>query len=277
MTTTTSESGPSPVNNPLYPQAPLFSSSSNNNNQNNNNNNAGATTVAPLSSNSLQAVANKGTPATLNLDDIFGDCFFTPDGDTVFLSDQQQQQQQSQQQQQQQQDGNQNHHNSNSHHPNMIRSGESQVTHYASKPSTLTHPNQQHQLQQPPMTHSSNVYVPVAQGGGLATTNLDKNPATHRALVMGQAPASSSSSAPNSNSNNKQQQQQQQQAKPRQTVPFVQPPQQRHHMQFVAPALPNNTTTNNSNSKSSKTTKRSRGSSALAAERKMNDRQKVER
>jgi hypothetical protein len=219
-------------------------------------------------------VANKGTPATLNLDDIFGDCFFTPDGDTVFLSDQQQQSQQ----QQQQQDGNQNH--LINHNPNMIQSGESQVTHYASKPSTLTHPNQnqqqnQQQQLQPPMTHSSNVYVPVAQGGGLATTNLDKNPATHRALVMGQAPASSlSSAAPNSNPNNKQQQQQL--AKPRQTVPFVQPPQQRHHMQFVAPALPNNTNSN-SNSKSSKTTKRSRGSSALAAERKMNDRQKVER
>eukprot|EP00550_Attheya_septentrionalis_P010347 CAMPEP_0198281146 /NCGR_PEP_ID=MMETSP1449-20131203/1124_1 /TAXON_ID=420275 /ORGANISM="Attheya septentrionalis, Strain CCMP2084" /LENGTH=518 /DNA_ID=CAMNT_0043976785 /DNA_START=346 /DNA_END=1902 /DNA_ORIENTATION=+ len=271
-TTTTSESDPSPVNNPLYPQAPRFASSSNN--QTNNNNYAGAANnnttnaVAPLSSSSLQAVANKGTPATLNLDDIFGDCFFTPDGDTVFLSDQQQQSQQ-----QQQQDGNQNH--LNNQYPNMIQSGESQVTHYASKPSTLTHPNQQQHQLQPPMTHSSNVYVPVAQGGGLATTNLDKNPATHRALVMGQAPASSlSSAAPNSNPNNKQQQQQL--AKPRQTVPFVQPPQQRHHMQFVAPALPNNTNSN-SNSKSSKTTKRSRGSSALAAERKMNDRQKVER
>jgi hypothetical protein len=35
------------------------------------------------------AVAQRGTPATLNLDDIFGDVMFTPDGDTVFLSEQQ--------------------------------------------------------------------------------------------------------------------------------------------------------------------------------------------
>lgn len=31
--------------------------------------------------------AQKGTPATLNLDDIFGDVMFTPDGDTVFLNE----------------------------------------------------------------------------------------------------------------------------------------------------------------------------------------------
>lgn len=279
--TTTSEnaSGAAPVNNPLYPQAPLYTSSSHqaNNNTNHTNNAGGATTtshaeVAPLSSSSLQAVANKGTPATLNLDDIFGDCFFTPDGDTIFLSEQQQQSQQQSQSQSNQQDGN--------SHPTMIRSGETQVTQYASRPSNHSQqqqqqPNQQHL--QPPTTHSSNVYVPMALGGGLATTNLDKNPATHRALVMGQAaaPTSASSSAHNpTSSHNKQQQQQQQPpsaVKPRQTVPFVQPPQQRHHMQFVAPA---HTSTN---SKSAKSTKRSRGSSALAAERKMNDRQKVER
>ena len=35
------------------------------------------------------AGASRGTPATLNLDDIFGDVMFTPDGDTVFLSEQQ--------------------------------------------------------------------------------------------------------------------------------------------------------------------------------------------
>ena len=35
-----------------------------------------------------EAVAQRGTPATLNLDDIFGDVVFTPDGDTVFLSEQ---------------------------------------------------------------------------------------------------------------------------------------------------------------------------------------------
>lgn len=36
-----------------------------------------------------RAVAQRGTPATLNLDDIFGDVMFTPDGDTVFMSEEQ--------------------------------------------------------------------------------------------------------------------------------------------------------------------------------------------
>ena len=43
----------------------------------------------PLSASTEAAVASKGTPATMNLDDIFGDVMFTPDGDTVFLSEQQ--------------------------------------------------------------------------------------------------------------------------------------------------------------------------------------------
>ena len=41
-----------------------------------------------LSASTAAAVASRGTPATLNLDDIFGDCFFTPEGDAVFLGDQ---------------------------------------------------------------------------------------------------------------------------------------------------------------------------------------------
>lgn len=40
-----------------------------------------------MSNAATAAVAQRGTPATLNLDDIFGDVLFTPDGDTVFLSD----------------------------------------------------------------------------------------------------------------------------------------------------------------------------------------------
>lgn len=40
-----------------------------------------------LSSAAAAAVAQRGTPATLNLDDIFGDCFFTPEGETVFLNE----------------------------------------------------------------------------------------------------------------------------------------------------------------------------------------------
>ena len=63
------------TNNP-YPQAPRFTS----NNQGGN--------FPPLSNAAATAIATRGTPATLNLDDIFGDCFFTPEGETVFLSDQ---------------------------------------------------------------------------------------------------------------------------------------------------------------------------------------------
>lgn len=43
--------------------------------------------VAPLSKEAQQAVQSRGNPNALNLDDIFGECFFTPDGDAVFLSD----------------------------------------------------------------------------------------------------------------------------------------------------------------------------------------------
>jgi hypothetical protein len=46
-------------------------------------------TTVGMSSATQAAVASRGTPATLNLDDIFGDVMFTPDGDTVFLSEEQ--------------------------------------------------------------------------------------------------------------------------------------------------------------------------------------------
>lgn len=42
-----------------------------------------------LSATTQAAVAQRGTPSTLNLDDIFGDVMFTPDGDTIFLSEEQ--------------------------------------------------------------------------------------------------------------------------------------------------------------------------------------------
>mmetsp|Transcript_6429 Transcript_6429/g.15606 ORF Transcript_6429/g.15606 Transcript_6429/m.15606 type:complete len:400 (-) Transcript_6429:317-1516(-) len=57
------------MNNPPPTQPPMFTT------------NLSATTQA--------AVALRGTPSTLNLDDIFGDVMFTPDGDTVFLSEEQ--------------------------------------------------------------------------------------------------------------------------------------------------------------------------------------------
>ena len=46
-------------------------------------------TSSDLSATAQAAVASRGTPATLNLDDIFGDVMFTPEGDTVFLSEEQ--------------------------------------------------------------------------------------------------------------------------------------------------------------------------------------------
>jgi hypothetical protein len=40
-----------------------------------------------MSASTQRAVSQRGTPSTLNLDDIFGDVMFTPDGDTVFMSE----------------------------------------------------------------------------------------------------------------------------------------------------------------------------------------------
>jgi len=68
-----------------------------------------------LSVTTQAAVAQRGTPSTLNLDDIFGDVMFTPDGDTVFLSEEQ----------------------------DALASGEHQVTAQASK--IVTHGDQQQQ------------------------------------------------------------------------------------------------------------------------------------
>jgi hypothetical protein len=45
--------------------------------------------AAGLSHGAQTAVSQRGNPSTLNLDDIFGDVMFTPDGDTVFLSEEQ--------------------------------------------------------------------------------------------------------------------------------------------------------------------------------------------
>jgi hypothetical protein len=77
--------------------------------------------------------STKSTAALMNLDDIFGDVMFTPDGDTVFLSEEPQE-------------------------PDiegLLNSGEgSRVSTMASKPT------------------SDGRFVPVQQGGGLYTTQL---------------------------------------------------------------------------------------------------------
>jgi|Transcript_12391 PAS domain S-box-containing protein len=59
------------------PPVPLFAPGSSTDDQN----------VPGMSTATAAAVAQRGTPATLNLDDIFGDCFFTPEGETVFSNE----------------------------------------------------------------------------------------------------------------------------------------------------------------------------------------------
>lgn len=77
----------------------------------------------------------KSNAAQLNLDDIFGDVVFTPDGDTVFLSEQKEDEEEE-----------------------LLNSGEgSNFSTMARKPT------------------ADGQFVPVQQGGGLYTTNLYDN------------------------------------------------------------------------------------------------------
>lgn len=110
------------------------------------------------------AAQTRGAPSTLNLDDIFGDCLFTPEGETIFLSEnpqiQQQVQQQQQLQQQQQQLQNQLQYNQ----AGILPSGEAVPTQGASR-------------------YTNAGYTPVPQAGGITTTGLHKAGAS--ATVMG--------------------------------------------------------------------------------------------
>lgn len=84
-------------------------------------------------SSSAATAAARSHPATLNLDDIFGDVVFTPDGDTVFLSEQ----------------------TGDDEEGGILASTEGpNVATMASRPTADGH------------------FVPVPQGGGLYTTNL---------------------------------------------------------------------------------------------------------
>lgn len=118
-----------------------------------------------LSASAAAAVQSRGTPSTLNLDDIFGDCFFTPEGEAVFLSENPQMQQVQQAQQQQQQAQQQlNQQQQQAAQSSILASGESAPAQTASRP-------------------TQNGYVNVPQGGGIVTTGLHK-PKT-AATVMG--------------------------------------------------------------------------------------------
>lgn len=197
------------------------------------------TFLAPLSSQTQHAIQTKGTPATLNLDDIFEDCFFTPDGDAVFLSETT--------------DSTDVAAGATAAMQGIQVSGETIVSNVASRP--LMTPAVQ-QVQPNPVsvgvvTQGQPGVVPtpapvtqfaqVPLGGGIATTGLLQAPG-ERATVMGTATPLSSA--------------------PPKLTPMVAPPQQKHHLQYAIPA--------------SGMPKR-RGTAASARERKMSDQQKTER
>jgi hypothetical protein len=102
------------------------------------------------------AVQARGTPSTLNLDDIFGDCFFTPEGEAIFLSENPELQQQLQQQQQVHQQLSQ---------VSFLASGEAAPSQNASRPT------------------GGAGFAPVPQAGGIVTTGLHQPKAS--ATVMG--------------------------------------------------------------------------------------------
>eukprot|EP00984_Skeletonema_dohrnii_P038334 scaffold41466_cov150-Skeletonema_dohrnii-CCMP3373.AAC.3 len=146
-----------------------------------------------LSASAAAAVQSRGTPSTLNLDDIFGDCFFTPEGEAVFLSEnpQMQQVQQAQQaQQQQQQQAQQQLNQQQLAQGSILASGESAPAQIASRPTQTG-------------------FVNVPQAGGIVTTGLHK-PKT-AATVMGN---NIGGAAPSQ-------------------VPFAQAPQRPHHLQYA--------------------------------------------
>jgi hypothetical protein len=113
--------------------------------------------LAPGTAQALQAGNKPGQ--NFNLDEIFGDCFFTPEGETVFLSDQQRQGQ-----------------------------GQSQqVGSSGSAPSSFVPSTEGQQPAQVAsrLDPATGQYVPVQMAGGIATTHLDQ-PGV-KATVMGPA------------------------------------------------------------------------------------------
>lgn len=162
-----------------------------------------APTEPGLSEGATAAVAQRGTPATLNLDDIFGDVLFTPDGETVFMSEVQ-----------------------GEEAGPVVQSGEGDAV--ATQASRVV----------------GDKLVPVANAGGIQTTNL-LNP-EKKALTMGAATAGSNQTS---------------------TVPFKRAPQQRHHLQYAAPEMV----------AAMKKRSRSAAGGGKGSERKMSEQQKVER
>lgn len=210
----------------------------------------GAGGAAPqLSASTAAAVASRGTPATLNLDDIFGDCFFTPEGDAVFLGDQAG-------------GGAGGAQDGGGGGGGVVASAEAVPTRMASRPAPAAAGAGTSAPAPAPAAGGGSSsggtpanYVPVSYGGGIATTGLD-NPSQAKSTVMGTAPTPTAG-AP----------------KP---VPFVQPPQQRHHLQYATPAMLGGARTMPAGGAKRKT---STGPASVGArnDRKMSDKQKVER
>jgi PAS domain S-box-containing protein len=118
------------------------------------------TFVAPLSKEAQQAVQTRGNPNSLNLDDIFGECFFTPDGDAVFLSDIGQ-----------------------DSYYNVQASGEQTVTDHASRPT-----NGQTYAPVPTAGGISTTGLDQAPGFAKSTTMGPNQVGTHPTLMPMQAP-----------------------------------------------------------------------------------------
>lgn len=116
------------------------------------------TFIHPLSQNTQHAVQTRGTPATLNLDDIFGDCFFTPEGDQIFLSENQNENEEDDE-------------DDEDHNDKIQTSGEAVVSTNASR-----------QVD----NNGSQQYVPVPYAGGITTTGLNQTGPT-KASIMGPA------------------------------------------------------------------------------------------
>ncbi len=135
---------------------------------NNNNSNPNSFQVPTFSAATQHAVATRGTPATLNLDDIFGDCFFTPEGDAVFLSEQP------------------------NYDPNNNSMGMSSGDNQSAIQLSGEGPYISNNASKPIMTTTAPQFVTVPQAGGINTTGL-VNPGT-KATIMG--PATGSGTVP---------------------------------------------------------------------------------
>ena len=146
-----------------------------------------------MSSGAAAAVQTRGTPSTLNLDDIFGDCLFTPEGEAIFLSENPQLQQQIQHQQHLQHQQLKQANQQQFSQAGILPSGEAITTQGASR-------------------HTNAGYIPVPQAGGIMTTGLDKPKAL--ATVMTNMPGGTNQHLPSQ-------------------VPYAQAPQRPHHLQYA--------------------------------------------